>query len=156
MMSEPPGQQAERERESQEGRRRGECVIGVCAPQRTQGLRAPAPEGDHVLVNLNGPGTFVAAEVTKQGGAGDITFVVLDIDGRNVVNISYAATRNVGLTQQNPFGLVLLETPGTATIKNLTIGFPTPLRYEESLRLTVVVREPGVVQVLANVIHGSS
>ena len=156
MMSEPPRQQADRPREGQEeGRRRGECVIGVCDPQRTQGLRAPAPEGDHVLVNLDGPGTFVSAEVTKQGGAGDITFVILDIDGRNVVNISYAAARNIGLLQQNPFGLVLLETPQTATIKNLTIGFPTPLRYEESLRLTVVVREPGVVQVLANVIHGS-
>jgi hypothetical protein len=108
-----------------------------------------------VLVNLDGPGTFVAAEVTKQGGAGDITFVILDIDGRNVVNTSYAATRNLGLTQQNPFGLVLLETPATATVKNLTIGFPTPLRFEENLRLSVVVREGGVVQVLANVIHGS-
>jgi hypothetical protein len=108
------------------------------------------------LVDLDGPGTFVAAEVTKQGGAaGDITFVILDIDGRNVVNVSYAAARNFGLLQQNPFGLVLLETPQTATIKNLTIGFPTPLRYEESLKLSVVVREPGVVQVLANVIHGS-
>ena len=127
----------------------------MCDPQRTQGLEAPAPEGDYVLVNLDGPGTFVAAEVTKQGGAGDITFVILDIDGRNVLNTSYAATRNLGLTQQNPFGLVLLETPGTATVKNLTIGFPTPLRFEENLRLSVVVREGGVVQVLANVIHGS-
>ncbi len=155
MTSEPPEPKEERAREGQAGRRRGECVIGVCDPQRTQGLEAPAPEGDYELVNLDGPGTFVAAEVTKQGGDGDITFVILDIDGRNLVNISYAAARNAGLLQQNPFGLVLLETPGTATVKNLTIGFPTPLRYEESLRLSVVVREPGVLQVLANVIHGS-
>jgi hypothetical protein len=154
-MSEPPRQQTVRAREGQGGRRR-ECVIGVCDPQRTQGQEAPAPEGEYAVVNLDGPGTFVAAEVIKQGGAGDITFVILDIDGRNVVNISYAAaTRNLGLTQQNPFGLVLLETPGTAPIKNLTIGFPTPLRFEEYLTLSVVVREPDVVQVLANVIHGS-
>jgi hypothetical protein len=154
-MSEPPREQTDRAREGQGGRRRGECTIGVCDPQRTQGLQAPAPEGEYALVNLDGPGTFVAAAVSKQGGTGDITFVILDIDGRNVVNISYAATKNLGLTQQNPFGLVLLETPGTATVKNLTIGFPTPLRFEESLRLSVLVKESGVLQVLANVIHGS-
>jgi hypothetical protein len=153
-MSEPPREQTDRAREDRGGRRR-DCAIGVCDPQRTQGLEAPAPEGEYALVNLDGPGTFVAAQVTKQGGDGDITFVILDIDGRNVVNISYAAMRNSGLTQHNPFGLVLLETPGTATIKNLTIGFPAPLRFEEGLRLSVEVRELGVVQVLANVIHGS-
>lgn len=153
-MSEPPRKQTDRAREGRGGRRR-DCLLGVCDPQRTQGLEAPAPEGEHALVNLDGPGTFVAAQMTKQGGDGDITFVILDIDGGNVVNISYAAMRNSGLTQQNPFGLVLLETPGTATIKNLTIGFPAPLRFEEGLRLSVEVRELGVVQVLANVIHGS-
>jgi hypothetical protein len=29
-------------------------------------------------------------EVTKQGGNNDLTFVILDIDGRNVVNSSFA------------------------------------------------------------------
>jgi hypothetical protein len=137
------------------GRARQDCVVGVCDPQRTQGLEAPAPQGDYLLVNLDGPGIFLAAEVTKQGGLGDLTFVNLDIDGRNVVSISYAAARNLGLTQQNPFGLVLLQTPGSGTIKNLTIGFPTPLRFEERLTLTAVVREDGIVQILANVIHGA-
>ena len=127
------------------------CLTGVCAPQRTQGLRAPAPRGEHLLVNLKGPGLFLAAEVAKQGGSNDLTFVSLDIDGRNVTNLSFAAAENTGLTQQNPFGLVLLASPA---IKNLTIGFPVPLRFQKRLKLSVNVDEDDVVQILANVIHG--
>lgn len=128
------------------------CAVGVCDPERTQGLRAPAPEGDHVLVSLKGPGVFVAAEVNKQGGASDLTFVILDIDGRNVVNFSYAAAQNLGLTQQNPFGIVLL---GSGDIRTFTIGWASPLRFERELKLSVTVKEGGVVQILANVVHGT-
>jgi hypothetical protein len=129
----------------------GKCAPGVCDPERTQGLKAPAPNGTHVLVSLNGPGVFLGAEVSKQGGTNDLTFVILDIDGRNVTNLSYAAAANQGLTQQNPYGLVLLH---TAAIKTFTVGFPTPLLYKRSLRLSVTVNEPNVVQIVANVIHG--
>lgn len=128
-----------------------DCVQGVCDPERTQGLKAPAPKGDHVLVELKGPGIFLGAEVTKQGGDTDLTFVILDIDGRNVTNISYSAARNSALTQQNPYGLVLLQ---SAILKNLTIGFPSPLRYKKNLKLSVTVNEDHIVQILANVIHG--
>ena len=129
------------------------CAPGVCDPRRTQGLKAPAPQGTYVLVNLVGPGVFLAAAVSKQGGANNLTFVILDIDGRNVTNISFAAVGNLGLTQHNPFGLTLVQ---SALVKTLTIGFPTPLRFERSLRLSVRVNEPNVVQILANVIHGSA
>ena len=127
------------------------CAAGVCDPVRTQGLRAPAPQGDHTLVSLRGPGLFVAAEVSKQGGVNGLTFVSLDLDGRNVVNLSYAAAQNFGLTQQNPFGIVLL---GSGELKTFTIGWPSPLRFERELKLSVTVNEGGVVQILANVIHG--
>jgi hypothetical protein len=128
------------------------CATGVCDPERTQGLKAPAPQGTSVLVDLRGPGVFVAAEVNKQGGGNDLTFVILDIDGRNVVNMSYAAAHNLALSQQNPFGVVLL---GSGQIKTFTIGWPSPLRYERELKLSVTVNEAGVTQILANVINGS-
>jgi len=131
----------------------GTCAAGVCDPERTQGLKAPAPNGTYTLVGLKGPGVFLGAEVTKQGGGSDITFVVLDIDGRNVTNLSYAAAANAGLTQQNPYGLVLLQAGG---LKTMTIGFPTPLLYKRTLKLSVTVNEPGVAQILANVIHGAT
>jgi hypothetical protein len=56
--------------------------------------------------DARGPGVFLGAAVTKQGGTNDLTFVILDIDGRNVTNLSYAAAANAGLTQHNPYGLV--------------------------------------------------
>ena len=129
------------------------CAPGVCDPRRTQGLRAPAPQGTHVLVNREGPGVFLGAAVSKQGGTNDLTFVILDIDGRNVTNLSFAAAQNVGLTQHNPYGLVLVQ---SGLVKTMTVGFPTPLRFGRSLRLSVKVNEPNVVQILANVIHGSA
>jgi hypothetical protein len=103
-------------------------------------------------VTLEGPGVFLAAEVSKQGGTNDLTFVILDIDGRNVTNLSYAAAANLGLTQHNPFGLVLMR----SVVKTLAVGFPTPLLFKRSLRLAVKVNEPSVVQILGNVIHGAA
>lgn len=128
-----------------------DCAAGICDPERTQGLRAPAPQGTHQLVTLEGPGVFVAAHVSKQGGDTDLTFVTLDIDGRNVVNLSYAAARNLGFVQGNPYGLVLLP---SGRVDNLTMGYPSPLRFTRSLVLGVQVQEAGVVQILGNVIHG--
>lgn len=128
------------------------CATGVCDPQRSQGLKAPAPKGKHALVTLRGPGVFLAAEVSKQGGNTDLTFVDLDIDGRNVTSLSFAAADNLGLTQHNPYGHVLLR---GKLIETFTIGFPSPLRFERELRLSVTVNETGVVQIVANVIHGA-
>jgi hypothetical protein len=104
-----------------------------------------------VLVTLRGPGVFVAAAVSKQGGSNDLTFVNLDIDGRNVTSLSFAAAANWGLTQHNPYGVALVQ----SVVKTLTVGFPTPLLYRKSLQLSVKVNEPNVVQVLGNVIHGT-
>jgi hypothetical protein len=128
------------------------CVHGVCNPQRTQGLKAPAPEGEYKLVNLKGPGVFLAAQTTKQGGSSGLTFVSLDIDGRNVTNLSFAAAENDGLVQYNPYGIVLLK---SNTLRTFTVGFPSPLHFEKELQLMVTVKETGVVQILANVIHGT-
>ena len=129
------------------------CGIGVCNPQRTQGLKAPAPKGTHNLVSLEGPGLFLSANVTKQGGPTDLTFVKLDIDNRNVVNLSFAAARNWGLTAPNPYGLQLLAGIG---VESFAIGWPFPLTFKRSLRLSVTVNETGVVQIVANVVHASS
>jgi len=124
----------------------------VIAPERTQGLIAPATQATHDLVTLQGPGKFVAAEVTKQGGTNDLTFVILDIDGKNVVNASIAALNNWALTQQNPYGIVLLKS--SSGIETVTIGYPSTLSFAKSLKLSVTVKEPNVVQIVGNVIHG--
>lgn len=125
----------------------------VALPKETQGLKAPAPAGDYTLVTLTGPGKFVAAEIIKQGGNGsDLTFVSLEIDGQSVVNASMAALSNWGLTQGNTYGTQLLK-PST-NIRTVTIGYPVPLIYNKSLKLSVKVSEPNVTQVIGRVIHG--
>jgi hypothetical protein len=129
------------------------CAVGVCDPQRTQGLKAPAPRGTYNLVSLEGPGLFLSANVTKQGGPTGITFVKLDIDNRNVVNLSFAAARNSGLSQPNPYGLQFLSGIG---VESFAIGWPFPLTFKTSLKLSVTVNESGVVQIVANVVHASS
>jgi hypothetical protein len=133
------------------------CVVntftkGVRNPERTQGRKAPVPQGEHELIALEGPGTFLSASITKEGGRNDLTTVILDIDGRNVVALNIAAARNVGLTQHNPYILDLVKP--TRDIKTLTIGLPSPLYFERELKLRVNVQEAGVVQIVANVIHG--
>lgn len=123
----------------------------IAGAQRTQGLMAPAPVGEHILIKIPGPGVFVCAEVTRQNDPPGVSFVSLDLDGRNVVSVSFEAARNWGLTKANTVGVVLLE---KEPISTLTIGYPLPLRFEKELILKVNVREMGVAQILANVIHG--
>lgn len=129
------------------------CAVGVCDPQRTQGLKAPAPKGTYNLVTREGPGLFLSANVSKQGGPTGLTFVKLDIDSRNVVSLSFSAARNWGLSQPNPFGLQFLSGIG---VESFAIGWPFPLTFKRSLKLSVVVNETGVVQIVANVVHASS
>ena len=128
------------------------CIGGMCDPQRIQGLKAPAPRGTYNLINLTGPGLFLAGHVTKQAGATGLSFVRLQIDGRSVVDLSFAAAHNWGLTQQNPYGLVVL---GSGGLQTFTFGWPVPLVFKRRLDLSVVVNEVGVVQIVANVIRGS-
>jgi hypothetical protein len=45
-------------------------VAAICAA----GVRDPAPSGTYSLVTFKGPGAFLGAKVTKQGGTGDLTF----------------------------------------------------------------------------------
>ena len=129
-------------------------INAVANPVRNQGLITnPANNSTKELVKLKGPGLFLSAEVTKQGGNSDLTFVILDIDGQNVVNISIAALFNQGLTSNNSYGISVFRS--SAALETVTIGFPFPLTYNKLLSLKVTVNETGVVQILANVITAS-
>ena len=123
-------------------------------PVRNQGLVTnPANNSTKELVKLTGPGLFISAELTKQGGNSDLTFVILDIDGKNVVNISIAALFNQGLTSHNSYGISVFRS--VAALDTVTIGFPFPLTFKKNVSLKVTVKETGVVQILANVLTAS-
>ena len=99
------------------------CIGGMCDPQRIQGLKAPAPRGSYSLINLTGPGLFLAGHVTKQGGATGLSFVRLQIDGRSVVDLSFAAAHNFGLTQQIHMVWLFWE-PRVCRLSRLVGPFP--------------------------------
>lgn len=132
----------------------GSCAVGACSPQITQGLKAPAPQGTYDMVSLTGPGLFLSAHVSKQGGTNGITFVSLKIDNKYVISNSFAGARNLGFTTPNPFGIQLLT--GINPIENFTIGWPFPLTFRSSLVLTVTVKENNIAQIIANVVHAKT
>ena len=85
------------------------CIGGMCDPQRVQGLKAPARKGTYDLINLEGPGLFLAGQVSKQGGLTGLTFVRLQID----IEVDGAAVRFT------PRLGVVGDGPGVAPIKVL-------------------------------------
>ena len=120
--------------------------------QKSEGLITnPNIGSNHDLVSINGSGTFVAARMTKQGGTNNITSVELIIDGKTIVGRTYAALDNWGMTQNNPFGVVLLHGNG---IDAVTIGFQQPIKFNNSLILRTSVGENGIVQMIGTVIYG--
>lgn len=124
----------------------------ITGTRRTEGLIAPASIGEHVLVDLKGPGVFVCAAITRQNDPSGLTFVSLVLDGQSIVSLSFEAATNWGLIQPNPYGVMLLK---NNSISTLTIGYSLPLSFEKRLTLKVNVQEMGVAQIVANVIHGT-
>lgn len=120
--------------------------------QQSEGLIVdPANGSVHDLVSITGSGSFVAARMTKQGGTNHITSVQLIIDGKTIVGRTYAALDNWGMTQNNPYGVVLLHGNGVDAV---TIGFQQPIKFNNSLVLRTTVGEPGIVQMIGTVIYG--
>jgi hypothetical protein len=130
-------------------------LIGaVIHPKRNQGLITNvAASTTHNLVHLKGPGLFLSAAISKQGGNSDLTFIILDIDGQNVVNISIAALINLGLLSDNSYGIMVFKSQ--AGLDTVTIGWPYPITFQKELVLKVTVNEAGVDQILGNVVAAS-
>ena len=126
----------------------------IIQPKRVQGLKvSPAVNKKFSLIKENGPGVFVSAHITKQGGSNDITQVALYIDGSNVVAITYAAADNIGLDDQNNSGIKLVK--GLADC--MTIQFNEPLFFKKECRIEINTgSDSGVVQIVANAVIGSN
>jgi hypothetical protein len=116
------------------------------------GLLVNPGAGSNVLVHIAGPGRFLSARVTKQGGATGLTAVVLKIDSQDVTHWNIEALKNWALTANNPHGIVVSTSPGG--IDTVTIGFQEPLTFQTSLDLVADVNESDIVQLTASVIYG--
>lgn len=125
----------------------------ILGAHRKQGLVVnPAANSKHKLINEKGPGVFVSATLSKQGGVNDITQAALFIDGQNVVAITFAAADNIGLDEANNSGTKMVK---GALIDNLTIQYNEPLYYRESCVIEVSIgSDTGVVQIVSNAVLG--
>jgi hypothetical protein len=128
------------------------CSGGVCDPRRIQTVKAPAPVGSHTLVDLKGPGVFVAGQVSKLGGTGGLTFVRLVIDGQSLLNMTFAFADSNAFTGQNPSGITL-TTSGAR--QNFMFGWPVPLVFRRSLTISASVNEKNVAQLVGSAVVGS-
>ena len=108
------------------------CDDGSLQSRKNSRAKSATTPRYHCIGRPPRPGRVCRVRSEQAGGNNGLTFVILDIDGRNVVNMSYAAAQNLALIQQNPFGVVLLS---SGQIKTFTIGWPSPLRYERELKL---------------------
>ncbi|HKJ00733.1 MAG TPA: hypothetical protein VKB51_19860 [bacterium] len=129
----------------------GSSDDAIKQPTHAEGLVAPPVPGENVLVSLTGPGKFLSARLSKQGGDSGLTEVKLTIDGHTVVARNIVALQNLGLTANNPYGIVV---SGGSGIDTVTIGFQEPLAFESSLTLSANVQELGVVQITGVVVYG--
>lgn len=127
----------------------GSKVKGVASAEGLITVFENGPTYD--LVDLSGPGTFVAARMVKQGGDSGLTAISLEIDGKVVVQRNVAALKNWGMTQNNPFGVVVFT---SGDIDTVTVGFSQPMTFENNLVLRAIVGESGVVQIIGTVIYG--
>ena len=126
----------------------------ILKPQRVQGLKTNLPTNKKFdLIRQRGPGVFVCAHVTKQGGSNDIAQVALFIDGQNVVAITYAAAGNIGLSEQNNSGIKLVK----GFVDCISIQYNEPLHFEKECRIEISTgSDAGIVQVVANAVIGSN
>jgi hypothetical protein len=119
--------------------------LGVCAI-----AYAPVAALELLCHSASAPG-----QTFNIGGSTEVAIVEL---ARRVIERTESNSSIVLVPYENAYGEGFEELgrrrPDTTALRNLTIGFATPLRYERELKLSVVVNEPGVVQILANVIHG--
>jgi hypothetical protein len=126
----------------------------IIQAKRVQGLKTSLPTNKKFdLIAQKGPGVFVAAHVTKQGGSNDLSQVALYIDGSNVVAITYVAAGNIGLDGQNNSGIKLVK----GVVDCLSIQYNEPLFFQKECRIEISTgSDSGVVQVVANAVIGKS
>jgi len=122
--------------------------------QYFQGVTEVTPGADYTVVGIDGPGQFISAYVTKQGGATDITSIELYLDGVRAASVSYAGFKNFNLTQGNPSGLMVAPGASVDAIDTAVIGFPYPLAFKTEMKIMIRVgsSDTGIAQFLVNVI----
>lgn len=98
--------------------------------------------GDKAAINVLGGGWLQAAEIVKEGGSSDETYVTLELDGQTVITTSFALLRNPWMQLNTPYIVANVRTEGNK--RTMTIWYSPGLRFMGIVALHVEVQEEGV------------
>jgi len=114
---------------------RGEAVT----IDQTAGSTSP---GDTVAMDRFGGGWFRAAEIVKEGGSSDETYVTLALDGQEMISTSFAVLRNPWMQLSTPYLVANVRIEGNT--RRMTIWYSQELRFMYMVSVHVDVQEQGV------------
>ena len=98
--------------------------------------------GDKAAMNVLGGGWFQAAEIVKEGGTGDDTYVTLELDGQPMITTSFASLQNPWMQLNTPYIVANVRVEGNT--RTMTIWYSPGLRLMALVALHVEVQEQGV------------
>jgi hypothetical protein len=98
--------------------------------------------GTKETMNVLGGGWFRAAEIVKEGGSSDETYVTLELDGQGMITTSFASLKNPWMQLNTPYIVANVRSEGNT--RTMTIWYSPELRFMALVVLHVDVQEEGV------------
>ena len=133
----------------------GMCVLAPYAIGCVEDIRGEAvtidrtaksmPSGTKDALNVLGGGWFRAAEIVKEGGSNDQTFVTLELDGQSMITTSFASLKNPWMQLSTAYIVANVRSEGSTS--TMTIWYSPELRFMGLVVLHVDVQEEGVESV---------
>jgi len=107
--------------------------------QRDAGATAT---GQRTEFHVMGAGWFSAAEIVKDGGSNDATYVIVELDGAQVMNTSFVSLKNPMMELGTPNLVAKVRSDGSKSV--MTIWYGTALKFRGIAAVRVAVQEDGV------------
>jgi hypothetical protein len=99
-------------------------------------------EGAHGSIQVVGGGWFHATEVVKTGGSDDNTTVVIELDGLQMLSISFATLKNPWMQVETAYFMANVRTEGETS--RMTIWYTPELNFRGIMAVRVFVTEADV------------
>jgi len=130
----------------------GMCALSTYAIGCVEDIRGEAvtidrtakstSSGTKETMNVLGGGWFRAAEIVKEGGSSDETYVTLELDGQGMITTSFAVLKNPWMQLNTPYIVANVRSEGNT--RTMTIWYSPELRFMALVVLHVDVQEEGV------------
>jgi hypothetical protein len=106
-----------------------------------QAAQSTSPGAETAMDRLGG-GWFLAAEIVKEGGSTDETYVTLALDGQEMITTSFALLKNPWMQLDTPYMVANVRAEGNT--RTMIIWYTEEPRFMFLVSLHVDVHEEGV------------